>query len=64
MNRHLFLRLMILSAISAPFVVPGAETALIRVLVLDGFSNHDWRHTTRRIRGILDAAGGFDTCPS
>jgi len=31
----------------------------IRVLVVDGFSNHDWRHTTSPIRQILGAPGLF-----
>ncbi len=36
----------------------------IRVLVVDGFSNHDWRQTTMLIRGILERAGGFDVSVS
>jgi hypothetical protein len=32
----------------------------IRVLVVDGYSNHDWRLTTGLIRGILDQAGAFE----
>jgi len=32
---------------------------LTRVLIVDGFSNHDWRQTTQLIRGILEQAGGF-----
>jgi type 1 glutamine amidotransferase len=31
----------------------------IRVLIVDGFSNHDWQQTTSMLRGILDAAGEF-----
>ncbi len=31
----------------------------IRVLILDGFSNHDWRQTTLLLRGILESAGEF-----
>jgi type 1 glutamine amidotransferase len=31
----------------------------VRVLVIDGFSNHDWRTTTARIRDLLEADGGF-----
>jgi len=31
----------------------------IRVLILDGFSNHDWPRTTRLIHEILRAAGRF-----
>jgi hypothetical protein len=31
----------------------------IRVLIVDGFSNHDWRQTTLLLRGLLKQAGGF-----
>ena len=29
----------------------------LRVLIVDGFSNHDWGHTTRLLRSILEDAG-------
>jgi type 1 glutamine amidotransferase len=32
----------------------------IRVLIVDGFSNHDWKLTTKLLRGILAANGRFD----
>jgi hypothetical protein len=31
----------------------------IRVLIVDGFSNHDWRLTTRSIRAIIEPTGLF-----
>src|ERR1700686_4340039 len=31
----------------------------IRVLILDGFSNHDWHQTTALLRGILEPSGLF-----
>lgn len=31
----------------------------IRVLIVDGYSNHDWRLTTALIRGILEPTGRF-----
>jgi type 1 glutamine amidotransferase len=37
----------------------SAADAPVRVLIIDGFSNHDWRTTTQRIREQLDADGGF-----
>jgi type 1 glutamine amidotransferase len=39
----------------------SAKTATgpIRVLIVDGFNNHDWQQTTRYIRGILDRTGLF-----
>jgi len=36
-----------------------AEPALIRALIVDGFSNHDWRKTTRFIRATLERTGRF-----
>lgn len=37
----------------------GAQPAPIRVLIVDGFSNHDWRLTTTLIRGIIEPTGLF-----
>ena len=37
---------------------------MINVLIVDGFSNHDWAHTTRCIRAILNAQGGIDVSVS
>jgi type 1 glutamine amidotransferase len=36
----------------------------IRVLIVDGFSNHDWQQTTSLIRGILSSNGLFDVSVS
>jgi type 1 glutamine amidotransferase len=36
----------------------------IRVLIVDGFSNHDWRQTTALIRGILAPTGLFEVAVS
>ena len=38
---------------------PAADDRPIRVLIVDGFSNHDWRLTTRSIRAILEPTGLF-----
>jgi CubicO group peptidase (beta-lactamase class C family)/type 1 glutamine amidotransferase len=53
------------------FAQPMAATPSqprVRVLILDGFSNHDWRQTTALLRGILEASGLFtvsvSTAPS
>lgn len=32
---------------------------LVRALIVDGNSNHDWRYTTRILRSILEESGGF-----
>lgn len=36
----------------------------VRVLIVDGFSNHDWNHTTRCIQAILEQSSGFDVAVS
>lgn len=37
-----------------------ADTNKIRVLIVDGFSNHDWRQTTAQLRGMLAPTGLFE----
>jgi len=44
-------------AVTGP-AAPAAETP-VRVLILDGYSNHDWRLTTQLIRGIIEPTGRF-----
>jgi uncharacterized protein len=34
-----------------------APPAKIKVLIVDGYSNHDWQLTTRLIRAVIDRAG-------
>ncbi len=45
-----------------------ANLKTIRMLIVDGFSNHDWQQTTRVIRQILESSEFFDidvsTAPS
>jgi len=41
-----------------------ADPAKIRVLIVDGFSNHDWRQTTAQIRGVLAPTGLFEVAVS
>lgn len=52
---------LILTLLCVSFVPPGvaAEPARIRVLIVDGCSNHDWRLTTASIRTILEPTGLF-----
>ena len=53
-----------LLAIVFACILPGfAKThhGKIRVLIVDGFSNHDWQQSTLLLRGILESAGEF-TC--
>jgi type 1 glutamine amidotransferase len=39
---------------------PPGQGKKIKVLILDGYSNHDWRLTTALIRGIIEPTGLFD----
>jgi hypothetical protein len=42
----------------------ASDEPRIRVLIVDGFSNHDWELTTSLIRGILEPTGLFDVSVS
>jgi type 1 glutamine amidotransferase len=63
MNRRLWLCLL-------TFLLAGLATSAgtgdskIRVLIVDGFSNHDWQQTTALIRGILASSAQFDVAVS
>jgi type 1 glutamine amidotransferase len=48
--------------ISAPTSEPPEKK--INVLIVDGFSNHDWKRTTELIRGILEPTGKFTVAVS
>lgn len=41
-------------ALFTPAVIGVAAEPPVRVLIVDGYSNHDWRLTTALIRGILE----------
>lgn len=56
------MRPLLLSSLLGAALLPlGAAAAdrPIRVLLVDGYSNHDWRLTTSLIRGILEPTGLF-----
>lgn len=58
-----------LACLPAPALPPGVPTAKpadpkIKVLIVDGFSNHDWRLTTALIRGVLEPTGLFEVAVS
>jgi type 1 glutamine amidotransferase len=42
----------------------SAESTPIKVLIIDGYSNHDWQRNTPLIRAILDNAGLFQVSVS
>jgi hypothetical protein len=45
--------------LATPALGAFAAEPPVRVLIVDGYSNHDWRLTTALIRGILEATGMF-----
>lgn len=47
------------SACALPGAAAGAPPPPIRVLIVDGYSNHDWKLTTLLLRGILEPTGLF-----
>lgn len=53
----IFLLLILLSA-EFLFAKPSSAKP-IKVLVVDGFSNHDWKQTTEFIRDTLEESGLF-----
>jgi uncharacterized protein len=64
MNRRLWLcfaAILLAGCVSPP---PAATEKKIRVLIVDGYSNHDWQQTTALIRGILAPSGLFDVSVS
>ncbi len=53
------LLLLSLAFAAQPPPAPAPAQPLVRVLIVDGYSNHDWRLTTQLIRGILAPTGLF-----
>ena len=55
---------LVLGVLAALLPAPGQPAAaapgLIRVLIIDGISNHDWQRTTTLVRGILKPTNLFD----
>jgi hypothetical protein len=55
-----FLACLVLGTTTSAADIPAhAAAAPIRVLIVDGYSNHDWQLTTKLIRGILEPTGLF-----
>ena len=58
------LMMAIVFLVSVPLAVVAAETNRIKVLIVDGYSNHDWKYNTQLLRGILEPTGLFDVSVS
>jgi type 1 glutamine amidotransferase len=63
MNRRLWLCIVAI-IFSGLISFADANDQKIRVLIVDGFSNHDWRQTTALIRGVLAQTNLFDIAVS
>ncbi len=65
MNRRLWLCIAAILLAGCVSSRPGATAGpKIRVLIVDGYSNHDWRQTTALLRGVLAPSGLFDVSVS
>ena len=62
-RKRFLISLLFLTFMSVAIPAFSAE-GRIRVLIVDGFSNHDWRQTTALLRGILEPMGLFDVAVS
>jgi type 1 glutamine amidotransferase len=53
--------------LAVPLLAPAATAPKIKVLIVDGFSNHDWQKTTALLRSIIEPTGLFEvevsSCP-
>lgn len=58
--RLVFNALMTLGLIGVPFVeICAQHNKSLSVLIVDGFSNHDWKQTTKVTKWILEQSGRF-----
>jgi type 1 glutamine amidotransferase len=67
LRRQLFISLLGLCAVLSMMAQAShadEKHAKIKVLIVDGFSNHDWQQTTLLLRGILEPSGLFDIAVS
>ena len=64
MNTSVYLKMMVLAAMTASFLGCGPSCAIaaappVRVLIFSGQNNHDWKTTTPRLKAILADSGRF-----
>lgn len=52
--------LIVMAAMTVSFGLSGCERVKPRVLIIDGYSNHDWRYTTEIIYSILIGTDLFE----
>jgi len=61
---HRLARFLLPWLLCVPVVAVGGAESRIRVLIVDGYSNHDWALTTALIQGILEPSGRFEVSVS
>src|SRR6476659_5434947 len=54
-----YMLLLVMGLLPLTMYAQSKKPALIPVLIIDGFSNHDWKQTTKMIRGILEESKLF-----
>jgi len=59
LRTRLFRQLTVAAAAAATLATAGAAEAKLRVLVLSGSNNHNWRETTPVIKSVLEDSGRF-----
>lgn len=52
--------LLLVAALLCPGLSRAEAAPPVKVLIIDGFSNHDWKMTTARVLEILKRDGGFE----
>ena len=62
-GQKIFMRKIILFLFALAFA-GSVGAAPIRVLIVDGFNNHDWRLTTKQVRAFIEPTGLFDVSVS
>jgi type 1 glutamine amidotransferase len=62
--RNLLLGFLTICFLPALVVDAAEKPKPMRILIVDGYSNHDWQRTTRLIRGILEPTGLFQVTVS
>jgi type 1 glutamine amidotransferase len=59
MNRIIKLLILTLCLFSGNIYSQNKPDKVIKVLIVDGFSNHNWRQTTKMVKAILEETGRF-----
>lgn len=58
--QYRFLHIFLCFTFLIPVGVKAQTNEVISVLIIDGFSNHDWKQTTEVTKWILEESGRFE----